>query len=769
MVTRTDYLALGLLPAALFAQPALAQLPVDPEPMEEVTAPRATQGDDDLAPVELTDIELPPLPSPDDPDEIVFSARTLEYDDAADTVTASGDVRMVRDGVRLRADRVVWNRMTGEVRAYGDVAVATPTGETAYADGAELTDSLRDGLVENLLIVLENGGRLVARRGVREAGVSTLEDAAYTPYRPFDAMGRPRDPTWRIDAVRVVHDPEENRIYYRNARLTLFGLPVIGLPRFSHPDGSEGGASGLLVPDLRISRTNGLELAFPYYWQIARNRDLTVTPHVYTDVLPMLEAEYRHLAAEGAFQLRGYGTYGRRRPINPPPGFVNSSEEDIRGYLEANGRFQFTPYWRLTGSGRITTDDTFLRRYDITRDDRLRSTIAGERIGEDSYFSLAGWAVQDLRSSSTPGQQPIALPALDYRYRTEEPWVGGRVSLQLNSLGILRTDGQDTQRAFASAQWDLRRITTMGQEVSLTALVRGDAYHSDENADTLTAIYRGEEGWQFRGISAVAASVRWPFIGEAFGGIQQITPHIQIVATPPLSNLEVPNEDSRSIELENSNIFALNRFPGYDRFEDGVRITYGGEYALDAPRFSLRTSIGQSYRLTSKPALFPDGVGLSDRFSDVVGRTRLRYGRFVALTHRFRLDKDNLAIRRNEIDFSIGSRTTYGQIGYLRLDRDVALDIEDLRDREEIRVGGRVALSDYWSVFGSAVVDLTSDAEDPLTLSDGFEPVRTRLGIAYIDEGLEFGFTWRRDYDDTGDARRGNTYLLRLAFRNLGR
>ncbi|MFN2260038.1 MAG: LPS-assembly protein LptD [Parasphingopyxis sp.] len=764
--------------AAIPGHAAWSQLPVDPEPQTEIAGPVDPEDDEEddpldssrfIEPVDLTDDELPPLQSPENPDEIAFSAQSLEYDNERNTVTASGDVRMVRDAVRLRADRIVWNRTTGEVRAFGDVAVATPEGDTAYADGARLTDTLRDGVVENLLLVLENGGRLVAQRAVRENGVSTLENAAYTPYRPFDSMGRPRDPSWRIDAVRVIHDPERNRIFYRNARLTMFGIPIIALPSFSHPDGSSGGASGLLVPDLRISRTNGVEIAFPYYWQMAPNRDLTLTPHLYTDVLPMFEAHYRHLAGEGAFQVHGFGTYGRRRPINPPAGLVDTGEENIRGYIEANGRFQFTPHWSVTGSGRITTDDTFLRRYDITRDDRLRSTVMGERIGENSYFSLAGWAVQDLRSNVTPGQQPIALPALDYRYRTGEPWLGGTVNLQLNSLGILRTDGQDTQRAFASAQWDLRRITAMGQEVTLTALMRGDAYHSDENADTLTAIYRGEEGWQFRGIGAIAADVRWPFIGEAFGGIQQVTPHIQLVATPPLSNLEVPNEDSRSIELEDSNIFALNRFPGYDRFEDGVRITYGGEYALDVPRLSLRTSIGQSYRLSSKPALFPDGVGLSGQFSDFVGRTNLRYGRFIALTHRFRLDKDNFKIRRNEVDFAIGSRTTYGQIGYLRLDRDVALNIEDLRDREEVRLGGRVALTDYWSIFGSAVVDLSSANEDPTSQADGFDPVRTRLGIAYIDEGLEFGFTWRRDYDDTGDARRGDTFLLRLAFRNLGR
>jgi LPS-assembly protein len=71
-------------------------------------------------------------------------------------------------------------------------------------------------------------------------------------------------------------------------------------------------------------------------------------------------------------------------------------------------------------------------------------------------------------------------------------------------------------------------------------------------------------------------------------------------------------------------------------------------------------------------------------------------------------------------------------------------------------------------VFGSAIVDLTDKAEDPTSVADGFTAIRHRIGVAYDDDCVSIGLTWRRDYQDTGDARRGNSFLLRLAFRNLG-
>jgi LPS-assembly protein len=720
----------------------------------------------------MTPAAGPPLqgdaPTPGNEEEVTFAADTLSYDDNAEVVTATGNVRMMRHGDRLRADKVEWNQTTGTVRANGNVAVVNSSGDTLYGDSVELTDTLKDGVIENLLLVLNDGGRLSAVHGVRRNEVSTLDKAVYTPCAVIDSEGCPKEPIWKISAVRVVHDPNKHRISYDGARISFLGAPILWLPGLSHPDGSGGGGSGLLLPDIQYSKVNGVELALPYYFQLGPNRDLTITPHLYTKVLPGIEAEYRALTDHGAWQASGMLTYSSR--FSAATGTVPADgNRDVRGYLDANGTFQYGPYWTVSGSLRATSDRTFMRRYDISRDDRLRNQIQAERITPNSYLSIKGWAVQTLRTNDRQGQQPIALPLVDYRLRLTDPLFGGVVQIQANSLALTRTSGQDTQRAFAGVQWDLRRYTPLGQEVTFTAYGRGDIYHTDEVGRTATLIYRGDKGWTGRGIAAVAADVKWPFVGDFFAGSQRITPRVQIVASPKIRNLDIPNEDARSIDLEDSNLFALNRFSGYDRWEDGSRITYGAEWAVDLPGVSFNTVIGQSYRLSKKPSLLPPGTGLSDRLSDIVGRTTLKYGRFLEITHRFRLDNGNFAVRRNEIDATIGTRKTYALLGYLKLNRDIAPTIEDLRDREEVRLGGRIQIARYWSVFGSTVIDLTSRREDPLTLSDGYQPIRHRLGILYDDDCIELGVTWRREYDAIGDARRGNTYLLRLALKNLGR
>ncbi|MXO90773.1 LPS-assembly protein LptD [Pontixanthobacter aquaemixtae] len=707
----------------------------------------------------------PPAQSPAT-QQIDFEADDLAYDSVADIVTASGNVILRSEDRSVRAEQVTWNRRTGIIVGSGDVRFVDEDGNQVYTSRIELTDEFEAGAMEELLLALREGGRLAARGGARqEDGSIILTDAAYSACAVIDPENCSKDPSWRITADRVTYTPQDKKVRFRGAYLELFGQRLLPLPGLSiRTDGRA--VSGITVPNFRVSESNGIEVQGGYYWRLAENKDLSAQAYVFTEAPPMVSAQWRHLASEGAYQITGYATASSRIGIL---GTAPTAQNDPRGYLFANGKFQFTPKWSLTSSIRVASDRTFLRRYDISRDDRLRSTVNVERISETSYLSIAGWATQTLRVNAPQGQVPVALPVVDYRKRFADPaGLGGNLELQLNTLAITRDEGQDTQRAFAGARWDLRRLTNLGQVVTLTGMVRGDVYHSSDNALTNTAIYRGNPGWETRGIALAALDFEWPFVGEALGGTQVLTPRVQIVASPPIRNLAVPNEDARAVDLEDSNLFALNRFPGYDRIEDGVRVTYGFDWELQRPSWRVKATFGQSYRLGKDQNVLIDGTGLSERVSDFVGRTEVRYRDFLKVTHRYRLDKDNLAFRRNEFDATIGSRQTYAEIGYLRLNRDIAAGIEDLQDREELRVASRVAFAKYWSLFGSAVLNLTDFEEDPSFTSDGFEPVRTRLGVAYRDDCLELGVTWRRDYVTSGDAQRGNTFQFYFSLRNLG-
>src|SRR5690606_22367613 len=294
----------------------------------------------------------------------------------------------------------------------------------------------------NLLLAFREGGRLAARQGSRtDDGDILLDHAAYSGCSVVDAEGCPKSPSWRLTANRVVYDADAKQIRFYGAFLELFGQRVLPLPGLAlRSDGSA--TSGFLIPNVGLTASNGIEISESYYWRIADNKDLTLSGYFYTEEVPMVSAQYRELTDKGAYQITGYLTYGTRIPLGAS---VPTQEEDFRGYLFANGRFQLNPNWSLTGSARVASDRTFLRRYDISRDDRLRSTVNLERIDDDSYFSIAGWVTQAVLVPQAQGLVPVALPAIDYRRRLSTPVLGGTIDLQANSLAITRTQGQDTQ------------------------------------------------------------------------------------------------------------------------------------------------------------------------------------------------------------------------------------------------------------------------------------------------------------------------------------
>ncbi|HEY0164389.1 MAG TPA: LPS-assembly protein LptD, partial [Sphingomicrobium sp.] len=277
------------VPATAFAQP--------------VTVPAPVPGSS--APTETSTVE-------NGGEAVDFAADQVSYDSEGELITASGSVRMSRDGNYLAADRVTWNRRSGEVRAEGNVVVVNPEGDKLVGESVVLTDTLRDGSIANLLVVLESGGRIAAARGTRTGNVTSLDNAVYSPCPVTSPAGCPRNPSWSITAARVIHDPGRNQVRFQGGRLQLFGLTLPLLPIFSIGTGAQGGGiSGWLVPDISFSSRNGLELAMPYYRRLAPNRDLTLTPHLYTQSGPALEARYRHLDSISAFQLGGFATYSR--------------------------------------------------------------------------------------------------------------------------------------------------------------------------------------------------------------------------------------------------------------------------------------------------------------------------------------------------------------------------------------------------------------------------------------------------------------------------
>lgn len=700
-------------------------------------------------------------------EEIDLAADQITYDANTGTVRAIGRVLLRRDGYILEAGEITYNENTGTAEASGAVILTSPDGDKVYAPRMTLEDALKRAFVDDIRLLMKDGAQVRAVSGERdeEAGLTELKRAVYSPCKVCAADGDDQ-PLWQIKAVKVVHDKNKRRLYYEDAVLEILGVPVMWTPKFSHPDPTVDKASGFLPLDIQTTKNLGFYAAVPYYHVFNDSQDATITPVITSKEGLLLHGEYRQHIGYGQFQFGGSITYTDERDANN----VKTGNKEFRGHIESFGQFDHSKNWRSTYQLNWASDDTYLRRYDISEADTLVSEYLLEGFFGRSYISARTIGFQGLRIEDIAGQTAFALPLIDAEYVTDFKPLGGTVSLRGNALALHRTDGLDTQRLSISANWQKRWITPKGFIVDADALVRSDVYNLDDaeapDEEAFGGSFGGStSGSEWRNLARITGTVSWPLVKFTESGAHTLEPIIELTVSPRRGTPNnIVNEDSRAFELNDLNLFSPERASGFDLWEEGSRLTYGMRWKYDRGDLQTDVLIGQTWRIDGTPSVLADGAGLEDDFSDIVGRTTISYKGWIDLEHRYRLDETSFDFLRNEVDLVFGDETKSVRLGYLKLDR--GLNFINREDREEIRASGFYKIDENWKMFGSFSRRLTGAVRPQTTEEDG--NIEYSVGLAYENECIEVGVTLRETYTRDRDIEPGTSILFQLKLTNLG-
>ncbi|MFY8141862.1 MAG: LPS-assembly protein LptD, partial [Caulobacter sp.] len=222
-----------------------------------------------------------------------LESDSLIQDDANQVVSAEGDVEVRFRGRTLRARSLIYDIRSGLITARGSVVVIDPSGAISFADEMVLDEEMRAGVARGFSARLDGDVKLAAATAVRRSDlVNELTQAIYTPCE-ICADDKSRLPTWSIRADKVVQDREKRIIYYRNAVIEMWGVPVFYAPVFWHPDPSAKRKSGLLAPNVLASARRGLSYEQPYALIISPSEDLVISPQINTKVNPFLNLQWR--------------------------------------------------------------------------------------------------------------------------------------------------------------------------------------------------------------------------------------------------------------------------------------------------------------------------------------------------------------------------------------------------------------------------------------------------------------------------------------------
>ena len=679
--------------------------------------------------------------------KLLLRADRIVYDTSENVVSAEGNVEVDYNDHILLARRLIYDQKTDTLTASGNLSVLSPEGNVAFADRVELTEGMRDGVLDGFKALIGKTGRLAAVRAVRTDGITAATRAAFTPCKICNQPGH-RTPTWEVKAGHVIYDEKRHRIYYRDAMLEMFGVPVFYTPYFSHADPTVKHKSGLLVPEIGSSSVVGSFVRLPLYVALTDSRDLTVAPMFTTGGGDVLQTEYRERWNHGGMWLQASGAYN-------PDGGITGQKQQWYSSVFGSGRIPLATNWGAGYDVALTSNDTYLKRYDLSTEDNLVSDIFVEAMRGRSRFAMTGYFFQDLRAGHvSSGEIPLVLPIVEYTYVPKGNLLGGQFRFDLSSAAITRNVGPDSQRISGELRWRLPFVTDNGQLLTFTADARGDAYHVSNNdpaaIDLLGRPLALGSHYVSRGQPYLAFDWRWPFIasGSAHTTALVIEPIVQLVAAPYGANpAGIPNEDSTGFDLDETNIFSADRLPGHALLESGPRANVGFRTEAFFPTGSVEVLLGEVFRLKPDP-IFAAGTGASRKSSDIVGRYTIKFPPYVSLTHRVDIDSGNGSIRRNEVYFDGNLGRSNLEVSYLRLDQQAVLLGAA---RQEVNGQATIGLLDHWAVFAAARRDL-----------EARQMLDTEFGLGWEDDCLGISLSYQRRYTRDRDVPPSTSVIVRI-------
>jgi LPS-assembly protein len=504
-------------------------------------------------------------------------------------LSATGDVEFRQGGLVLTADQLNYQKAGNDdniLRASGHVNIIR---DGAVYSGPELQVNVKDfkGWFESPRFEfpqLGAGGRAERMEFLGGSRARAIE-AQYSSCPRGDAA----EPAWQLSARSVELDVQGNEGIADGAVLRFLGVPILAAPALSFPI-SDQRKSGWLPPNLDLDNRSGVDLSVPFYWNLAPNRDATITPRVLTRRGVGADLEFRYL------EPRHEGLIG----VDALP--YDRVAERSRHALRAQHLTQWNSSdgW-LAGSefslkaARVSDDDwwkDFPRRTESLTPRLLAQNASFERplqwavpggvLDGAFYGRLAHWQVLQSSAASDAILSPYQRsPQLGLRLGTTVgPGLEWSLETELNRFTLARRDLGDAFRPEGS-RWHATGVLARpwrgaGWWVKPALNLHAAAYHTTHDASG-----RARASLALPTVS-VDAGATFERQTQIFGRAlrQVLEPRVHFVRTPYRDQSLLPNYDSAAKDFNITSIFADNAWSGIDRVSDSHQLTLGATTRL---------------------------------------------------------------------------------------------------------------------------------------------------------------------------------------------
>ncbi len=645
-------------------------------------------------------------------DAIDFSADEMINDDAAQIVTAQGNVEIVYNGMRMTTDKVVYDQNADTLTAIGNVKMYTTDGSVIDSDEVALSDNMSIGAMQNVKVLMKDKSHVTAEYFVKKNNrTKVMRKATYTACDICEG----KSPLWHVSALKVQHKEDSQNVYYNHALMYFKSVPFFYTPFLTHPDPTVKRRSGLLAPTIGSSSYLDAYFQLRYFWAVNDQTNVLFTPIYSSEKDIVWSGSFSHYFYDSFTEISG--SYLDDNPDKNDNAYKNRPNH--RGHLFAQGRTDINDYWKMTYDLNYVSDYVYLKDLDLPHQDDawLTSDIKFERFSGRDYASVEAYYYKILsynlhrrnvrQFEELNNKKPFVAPLAEAEFYSDPQAWGSYFKNNFSTASVYHQNGSQTQRLTSINSWELPFTTSFGEKYRFVTSLKSDAYYVNRYAYSTNQNYTGTTARVFP-----QAGVEWhlPFVRATPTSRQIVEPVIVGVVAPDGGNKveKIPNEDSEDVYLDDTNVLDLDRYAGYDRNDTGSRISYGMRWNSYGNIFG-RTSafVAQSFE-RSRRSSFIQGLDNQDatHFSDLVGRINADPNKYLNLNYRFRLDKNNLNAKYSELGTSVGPALLKLNVSYIFLQGNTHY-FDRYSERKELYTSLTSEISEHWKVSVYNLEDLT--------------------------------------------------------------
>ena len=590
---------------------------------------------------------------------------------------------------------------------------------------------------EDFKVDQRNKPRVFANSIKIEKNSSSFNKSIFTlcDYRKDDKC-----PPWTIQSSQMLHDSKKKTIYYDNAVIKVYDIPIFYFPKLAHPDPTVDRRSGFLPPSLYDTKNLGEGISIPYFLDLGIDRNLILTSRLYVSENPLMMGEYHQVFKDSSF-LTDFGFTEGYKKTSVTKKSGNKSHifaKFVKNFTGKDGSEN-----SLNISVQNVSNDKYLKLYKIKSNlvdynkDTLESSLEFTHETDDIFFGMNASIYETLKDNYTDKYEYIA-PEIIFNKNLFNNDKFGSLDLQTN----LKTHNYDTNKLTNFFVNDLNwRFKDINFNTGINTKILGNIKNINYEAKNVD-IYKDEATSEIFGALGFLSQIN---LQKNVGDQNHLlTPKMFLRYSPGSMRKETSGS-----KLDPINAFSMDRLGNINNFETGASATLGLDYNIkdNFKEFDFYVAQVISQEENKKMA---SRTSLDEKLSDLVGSANYKFNNKFSLNYNFALDQNYNDINYNEIgtEFNIG-----------------IIDINFNYLQEKKHIGDQ----DYFTT------ELNLKNKDKGLLS--FETKRNlitnssefyNLSYEYINDCLRAGLVYRREFYNDSELEPENSLMFKITLTPFG-